>query len=171
MSTVAYGTITYFLCGFRLDNSGVHYFYFLCVLILTNFAGTAYAGLCAVVCEKQASAVMMAASGFSLFSVMSGFFLRVAYSSVIWRWLFYVSPMRSLWEGLVINQLMDKTLECPPEARAQLECFYTSGNETIESIGFVTTQLYAALYSFCFLMVTNACTCGCAGPGRWVAWL
>jgi hypothetical protein len=144
-STLLYGILTYLFVGLRMDSS-LYMFRFLAILFLGTMTGTAYTQFCTALCEKQTTAVMMSASGFSIFSLMSGFFIRASDASVVWRWMFYVSPLRSLWEALFINQMVDNiSLECPKEARDKLLCFFTDGNVTLEYLEMLTKDIKYAL--------------------------
>ncbi|KAI0556967.1 ABC-2 type transporter [Gracilaria domingensis] len=109
-ATTVFTLVFYFLVG--LDSSRFGYFFLAAQLIY--YFSVMFGVMLASITPDQALGATIANSVMSVFSVLSGFFIRKEELPVWWRWSTWVNPLYYYLAGLVQNQMNDQPFTCEP---------------------------------------------------------
>eukprot|EP00178_Gracilaria_changii_P018762 TRINITY_DN539_c0_g1_i4.p1 TRINITY_DN539_c0_g1~~TRINITY_DN539_c0_g1_i4.p1 ORF type:complete len:1392 (-),score=195.93 TRINITY_DN539_c0_g1_i4:1888-6063(-) len=107
-ATTVFAVVFYFLVG--LDSSRFGYFFLAAQLIY--YFSVMFGVMLASITPDQALGATIANSVMSVFSVLSGFFIRKQELPVWWRWSTWVNPLYYYLSGLVQNQMTDQPFTC-----------------------------------------------------------
>lgn len=107
-ATTVFTVIFYFMVGLTTSRFG---YFFLATQLLYFFAVMLGVFLSSVFAQDYFAA-MIASSLTSIFSVLSGFFIRKDEMPVWWRWSTWINPFFYYLSGLVQNQMTDQVFTC-----------------------------------------------------------
>jgi len=99
-----FSLITYWMCGLNAAESGMRFFYFLLLMFITNVTMANFIRAIAFNAANPDAAAGIAPGFIVMFVFFSGFLLSRKEIPPWFIWLHYLSPVKYMVEGLMINE-------------------------------------------------------------------
>ncbi|XP_038716809.1 LOW QUALITY PROTEIN: ABC transporter G family member 31-like [Tripterygium wilfordii] len=105
LQTIVFGVITYFMVHF--ETTARKFFLYLVFLFLTFTYFTFYGMMAVGLTPNQHLAAVISSAFYSIWNLLSGFFVPKPNIPKWWAWCYYISPIAWTLRGIVSSQLGD----------------------------------------------------------------
>jgi ATP-binding cassette subfamily G (WHITE) protein 2 len=154
---IIFSLIVYWIIDFHHKSS--QFFVFALFMILCNLAATSLALMISAICRTTNLSVNILPIALEIARLFGGFFLAPANLPKYFVWLDVLSYLKYTYVGISLNELTGLKLHCLDSELVNGKCPITSGEQTIEKLGFDAYTIggcIGALILYIFLARTIA---------------